>query len=59
MSFKPFRVSGDWALDADDVQWIICQRHKRKGGEVLGSHQVHPLDEATSGLPLEANGACQ
>jgi cold shock CspA family protein len=28
-----FRISGDWAVGADEVQWIICQRHRRKGSD--------------------------
>jgi hypothetical protein len=31
MTDKLFRISSDWALGADEVQWIICQRYRRKG----------------------------
>lgn len=33
MTDNLFRISGDWALGADEVQWIVCQRHRRKGSD--------------------------
>ena len=29
MTDNLFRISGDWALGADEVQWIICQPVER------------------------------
>jgi hypothetical protein len=28
-----FHISGDWALGADELQWIVNRRHRRKGGD--------------------------
>jgi hypothetical protein len=28
-----FRISGEWALGADELQWIVYRRHRRKGGD--------------------------
>jgi hypothetical protein len=30
MTESLFRISGDWALGADEVQWIIYRRHRQK-----------------------------
>jgi hypothetical protein len=33
MTDNLFRISGDWALGADELQWIVYRRHRRKGGD--------------------------
>jgi hypothetical protein len=33
MTDNLFRISGDWAVGADEVQWIICQRHRPNGSD--------------------------
>jgi hypothetical protein len=31
--YGDLRVSGDWALGADDLQWILYRRHSRASGD--------------------------
>ena len=33
MSERQFAVSGDWALGADSLQWILYRRHRRPSGK--------------------------
>jgi hypothetical protein len=30
---RQFAISGEWALGSDGLQWILYQRHRRKGGK--------------------------